>query len=204
MNFSGVFLRFVYFEMIRQIAVPESRKMNSFQKILKFICVGNRLRWYFFTFYKMTVYTVKPGFGKTLLVVIGRLWLCVISPAGFFALLLITNWSPVYYCVCVSVNVHTTLSKPPPSSCLSTSLQSHSPPSPCQSPCQYPIRTRRRRQPSSSVTTPVAPWSPPPPSSPPPSQTPASCHHSNRLCRGTPCRQGYHSDQPAQVTDCFG
>lgn len=89
----------------------------------------------------------------------------------------------------------------PPSSCLSPSLQSHSPPSPCQSPCQYPIRTQRRRQPSSSATTPAAPWSPPPPLSPPPSQTPASCRHSNQLCRGTPCRPGYHSDLRAQVRE---
>lgn len=89
----------------------------------------------------------------------------------------------------------------PPSSCLSPSLQSHSPPSPCQSPCQYPIRTQRRRQPSSSATTPAAPWLPPPPLSPPPSQTHASCRHSNQLCRGTPCRPGYHSDLRAQVRE---
>lgn len=89
----------------------------------------------------------------------------------------------------------------PPSSCLSTSPQSHSPPSPCQSPCQYPIRTQRQQRPSSSATTPAEPWSPRPPLSPPPSQTHASCRHSNRLCRGTPCRQGYHSDLRAQVRD---
>lgn len=109
------------------------------------------------------------------------------------------------YCTYVWTEVKSPQSKPPPpSSCLSTSLQSHSPPSPCQSPCQYPIRTQQRRQPYSSVTTPAAPWSPPPPSSPPPLQTPASCRHSNHLCRGTPCRQGYHSDQPAQVRHTAG
>lgn len=134
------------------------------------------------------------------------LWLVVlVRLCVFYLQAWVRCWSSLYISyVCVFVEVKIPSLSPPPSSCLSTSLQSHSPPSPCQSPCQCPIRTQRRRQPSSSVTTPAAPWSPPPPSSPPPSQTPASCRHSNQLCRGTPCRQGYHSDQPAQVRHTAG